>query len=88
VRAWLEKFHVLIDDQFFIGWNKTMFKLITAIKQYDGKDGVTERTMDMLWGAIFQSLYADYDTKQEFHAQFENNISKLLGVFDKLGRAF
>ena len=87
VRAWLEKFHVLIDDQFFIKWNEALFKLIAAVKQYDGKEFVTDNAMEMMWGAIFQSLYTDYDTHQEFHSQFENNVTKLLGVFDKLEQA-
>jgi len=88
VRAWLENYNIPTDDHFFLKWNEALFKIVTTIQQYDGKEGVTKRVMDMLWSAIFQSLYTDYDTHQEFHQQFENNISKLLRVFDGLGKAF
>jgi len=88
VRIWLGNFNIPIDDHFFLKWNKALFKIITTIQKYDGKDFVTERAMDMMWSAIFQSLYIDYDTHQEFHPQFENNISKLLRVFDGLEKAF
>ena len=88
VRTWLEMFGIPVDDLFFIKWNDTAFKLITAIQKYEGKDGVTDRAMDMMWSAIFQSLYIDYDTSQEFNPQFESNISKLLRVFDGLEKAF
>jgi len=84
VRSWLEEFGIPISDPFFIEWNKTAFKLITAIQQYEGKDFVTERAMDMMWSAIFQSLYIDYDTNQDFSPQFQTNISKLLSVFEGL----
>jgi len=75
VRAWLKGFGIPIEDDFFIVWNKTAFELITAIQKYEGKDGVTDRAMDMIWSAIFQSLYIDYDTRQEFYPQFETNIT-------------
>jgi len=88
VRTWLENFNIPINDDFFLKWNEALFKIVTTIQRYDGKDGVTDNAMDMLWSAIFQSLYTDYDTSVEFIQQFENNISKLLGVFDKLGKAF
>jgi len=88
VRAWLEYFNIPINDHFFLKWNEAIFKIITTIQKYEGKDFVTERAMDIMWSAIFQSLYIDYDTHQEFYPQFENNISKLLRVFDGLEKAF
>ena len=88
VRAWLENFNIPVDDHFFLKWNEALFKIITTIQKYDGKDFVTERAMDMMWSTIFQSLYIDYDTRQEFYPQFEANISKLLKVFDGLDKAF
>jgi len=44
--------------------------------------------MDMMWGGIYQSLYIDYDTNEEFYPQFEVNITKILRVFDGLGQMF
>jgi len=84
VRAWLDRFGIPIEDKFFIKWNEALFKLIAAIRKYEGKDGVTERAMDMLWGGIFAALYVDYDTSQDFFPQFEANVTKILGVFEKL----
>ena len=86
VRKWLEDFGIPVDDQYFIKWNDTAFKLITAIQKYEGKDGVTDRAMEMMWSGIYQSLYIDYDTNEEFYPQFEVNITKILGVFDGLGQ--
>ena len=77
-----------MEDQFFIKWNEALFKIVTTIQKYDGKDGVTNNAMDMLWSAIFSSLCSDYDIHQDFHQQFESNISKLLGVFDSLDKVF
>jgi hypothetical protein len=88
VRAWLENYNIPTDDHFFIRWNEALIKIVTTIQKYEGRDFVTEQVMEMMWSAIFQSLYTDYDTHQEFHQQFENNISKLLGVFDNLEQAF
>jgi len=88
VRTWLENFHIPIDDQFFIEWNKTLFKIVSMVQRYDGKDGVTDKSMEMLWGAVFQSIYIDYDTSKDFFPQFKANIAKLMGVFDKLEKMF
>jgi len=88
VRSWLEEFGISSDDQFFIKWNDTVFKLISVIQRYEGTDGVTDKAMDMMWSGIFQSLYTDYDINQDFQPQFEVNIAKILGVFDKLSHAF
>ena len=88
VRTWLENYNIPADDKFFIKWNESLFKIVATIQQYDGKDGVTDKAMEMLWGAIFASLYANYDTQQDFHQQFENNITKLLRVFDGLMKMF
>ena len=84
VRAWLERFSIPVEDEFFIKWNKTVFSLITAVQKYEGKDGVTERSMEMMWGGIFMALYNDYDASKEFYPQFEINTSKILGIFEAL----
>jgi len=88
VRVWLEHYNIPVEDQFFIKWNEALFKIVTTIQKYDGKDDITDNAMDMLWSAIFSSLYSDYDIHQDFHHQFESNISKLLSVFDSLDKVF
>ena len=86
VRAWLERFSIPIEDEFFIKWNKTVFSLITTIQKYEGKGSVTERSMEMLWSGIFMALYLDYDSSREFCPQFEANTTKILGIFEALGQ--
>jgi len=88
VRSWLENYSIPVEDQFFIKWNEALFKIVTTIQKNDGKDGVTNNAMDMLWSAIFSSLYSDYDIHQDFYQQFKNNISKLLRVFNDLDKMF
>jgi len=80
----LDKFGIPVEDEFFIKWNETVFKLITTMQRYEGKGGITNRTLEMLWSAIYQSLYIDYDIHQEFYPQFEVNVTKILGTLDKL----
>jgi len=84
VRSWLEMFSISADDQFFIEWNKAVFKIITTVKQYKGRPFVTDKVMEMMWGAIFSALYADYDTSKDFYLQFQDNITKITNVFSKL----
>jgi hypothetical protein len=84
VRTWLEMFDIPIEDEFFLKWNQTIFKLIEAVQKYEGKEGVTDKALNMLWEAIFMALYMAYDTQQEFYPQFEDNAAKILGVFAEL----
>lgn len=88
VRAWLEMFGIPIEDTFFIQWNETVIKLIGFIKKYEGMSGVSENALDMFWSAISQSLYHDYDTQKDFQPQFDSNVTKILGFFEKLEQAY
>ena len=88
VRAWLDNFGIPVNDHFFIKWNATIFKLIAALSQYEGKDGITDRAMEMMWGGIFSALYINYDTSKEFYPQFETNGANILSVFENLGIVF
>jgi len=81
VRAWLEQFGIPTEDEFFIKWNQTVFELITAIQKYEGRESVTTKSIEMLWNGIFMALYIGYDTSKEFYLQFEQNTSKILGIF-------
>jgi len=84
VRAWLDGFSIPIDDHFFIRWNEAVFRLMATVRQYEGKEGITGRAMEMMWGGIFSALYTDYDVGKDFFPQFEANVAKILGVFEKL----
>jgi len=86
VRAWLEAFKIPTEDTFFIEWNKIVSKLHEAVRKYEGMNGVTEKAMDMIWSAIFQSLYIDYDAQKDFYPQFSSNTAKILSFFEKLNK--
>ena len=66
VRAWLERFGVPIDDEFFIKWNAAVFKIFATVQKYEGKDGVTDKALEMLWGVIFTVLYIDYSISTKY----------------------
>jgi len=88
VRSWLEMFDIPINDQFFLKWNETLFKLVAAVKQHEGKGYATEKAMDMMWSGIFSALYVDYDTGHKFYPQFENNVEKILRIFSELEKLY
>jgi len=84
VRSWLESFGIPTNDHFFFMWNKTAFKLIKIISQYEGKEGITDKAMNTMWNAIFSAFYFDYETSKEFYPQFESNVAKLMSFFVNL----
>jgi len=84
VRAWLESFNIPIDDNYFIQWNTTIFKSIETVKKYESMNNVREICMNMIWDAIYQAFYIDYDICKEFQPQFDSNVSKLLRTLEQL----
>ena len=44
------------------------------------EEKVSEPVLEMLWGAIYETLYLHYDTSQEFMPQFQAVADKLLGL--------
>jgi len=86
VRSWLEQFDISIEDSFFIKWNETMLTLVTAIHRFDGKNGVSNKLMSILWDEIFAALYIDYNPQKKFYPQFEGNVGKIIGIFTELMR--
>lgn len=86
VRSWLAKFGIPEHDEFYMLWNKVLMSLTPAIMKLE-KAKVSEYVLDTLWSAIYQALYLDYDTKQEFMPQFQATADKLLLLSEELMKA-
>lgn len=86
VRSWLDKFGIPEHDDFFLLWNKVLMSLSMAVMKLE-KEKVPEPVLDMLWGAICETLYLHYDTNQEFMPQFQAVAAKLLNLSKKIMKA-
>ena len=84
VREWLAEFNIPVDDIFYLKWNQTLMSLRAAVKGLEGKPGVTDKVLEMLWGGMYMALYVKYDTKKEFYPQFEANISAIQTLLSEL----
>jgi Fe-S-cluster containining protein len=83
VRSWLEQFGIPAEDEFYTLWTHAICFLSTCLSALEeGK--VSERTMEMLWNAVFASMYVHYDTALDFMTQFRNNVSKLKKVLTNI----
>ena len=87
VRQWLEMFGIPVEDTFFTVWHKSLFRLIEDVRLFEKQSGPNNSAMDMIWGAMYQSIYMLYNVKEEFQPQFDSNIEKLLSLFDGLKKA-
>lgn len=65
VRSWLAKFGIPENDAFFLLWNKVLMRLTPAVMKLEDAE-VSEHALSMLWDAIYQILYIQYDTSKEF----------------------
>ncbi len=79
VRSWLAKFGIPEQDEFYLLWNKVLMSLTPAVMKLE-EEKVSEPVLEMLWGAIYETLYLHYDTSQEFMPQFQAVADKLLGL--------
>ncbi len=79
VRSWLAKFGIPEQDEFYLLWNKVLMSLAPAVMKLE-EEKVSEPVLEMLWGAIYETLYLHYDTSQEFMPQFQAVADKLLGL--------
>ena len=94
VREWLEEFHLLQSESFFLQWSYVIMETSQFLRRLE--KAVTNRdTMNMAWNMVFGLLYVRYDTGKEFQSQFEQNVKQLkehiadieiLGVPDHGGR--
>ena len=79
VRSWLAKFGIPEQDEFYLLWNKVLMNLTLTVMKME-KEKVSKPVLEMLWGAICETLYLHYDTSQEFMPQFQAVADKLLGL--------
>ncbi len=94
VREWLEEFHLLESESFFIQWSYVIMETSQFLRRLE-KVVTNKNIMDMVWSMVFGLLYVRYDTEKEFPLQFEQNVKQLkehiadierLGVPDHGGR--
>ena len=86
VRSWLAKFGIPEQDEFYLLWNKVLMSLAPAVMKLE-EEKVSEPVLEMLWGAIYETLYLHYDTSQEFMPQFQVVADKLLNLSKKIMKA-
>lgn len=80
IREWLGDFDIATEDSAFIRWHQTVAKVGTILEKAEKM--VSEKTMCMVWDAVFKLLYLNYKTDQEFLPQFEKNAAATLDVLD------
>ena len=76
VRKWLEEFHLLESESFFIQWSHIVMET-SQFLHWQEKKFMDQDIMNMAWDMIFGLLYVRYDTGEEFHPQFEQNVQEL-----------
>lgn len=77
VQEWLEAFGIPIEDEFFVEWQKTLTEICEIVHLAEKKFSL-EKTLDIIWSAIYALMYMRYDIDQEFIPQFEKNRDELL----------
>ena len=86
VRSWLAKFGIPEHDEFYLLWNKVLMSLTPAIMKLE-EAKVSEPVLSMFWDAIYQTLYLQYDTNQDFMPQFQVAADKLLRLSEEIMKA-
>ena len=86
VRSWLAKFGIPENDEFYILWNKVLISLTLAIVKLE-EEKVSKTVLDMLWSAIYQALFLDYDITQDFMPQFKVAAKKLCSLSETIIKA-
>lgn len=86
VRSWLARFGIPEHDEFYLLWNKVLMSLTPAVMKLE-REKVSDHVLDMLWSAVYETLYLHYDTDQEFMPQFQAAADKLLSLSDAIMKA-
>jgi Fe-S-cluster containining protein len=76
VRSWLESFNIPVEDAFYLHWAKELSFYVETVRSFEERRAI-EPAMNMIWGAVFQSLYLDYDTSLDLMEQFLRNTEHL-----------
>lgn len=76
VREWLEEFHLLESESFFIQWSQVVAETSIFLRELE-KVITNQDIMNMAWSMVCVLLYAQYDTGKEFRPQFDRNVKEL-----------
>lgn len=76
VREWLEEFHLLEDESFFIRWSQVLAKTSIFLRKLE-KAVTNQDIMNLAWSMVLGLLYVQYDTGKAFRLQFERNVKEL-----------
>ena len=76
VREWLEEFHLLEDESFFIRWSQVVAETSRFLRKLE-KMVKRQDVMSMAWDMVCVILYTQYDIGKEFLTQFDRNVEEL-----------
>lgn len=82
VREWLGSFGIDLADAFFLEWSQILADSVPILQKLE-KDFI-KPVMNHLWDAVFLTLYLNYDTGQDFHPQFQKNVTAIKDLLRKL----
>ncbi len=82
VREWLTSFGIPIKDEYFLMWQRCVINFSALLREIEKH--LPQKTMDLLWNAVFSALYLHYDMEKEFFGQFQENIQKLSEMFENI----
>lgn len=80
VREWLQRFDLLLEDEFFVAWNRCLMKLSPMFQKLEKM----RVYMEPVWQGSLVLLYLLYDTEQDFMPQFESHVEKAMEMMDTL----
>jgi hypothetical protein len=83
VRSWLEQFGIQTEDEFYTLWTQTVYFLSACLSTLE-ECKVSERVMEILWNAVFSSMYVCYDIALDLMPQFRDNVSKLKKLLNNI----
>ena len=89
VREWLEEFHLLESEPFFIQWSHVLMETSHFLRWLE-KAVSNQDIMNFAWKMVFILFYVRYDTEKEFQPQFEQNVKYLkkhIKVMEGLGES-
>lgn len=75
VREWLGVFDIPLNDEFFLKWSGVLTEVSVSLQKLEKK--FSEKSMNIIWNLVFNSLYMQYETDKEFLPQFEE-VSRIL----------
>ncbi len=85
VREWLEEFHLLESESFFILWSQVVAETSMFLRKLE-KMTTNQDLVCMAWDMVCMMLYIQYDTKKEFAPQFDRNVQQLRKIIADIER--